>query len=434
MQPLFYSTGQVARLLGTTQTAIRLLCETGAIAAEMTPGGQWRVSAAEVERLKRQGLPPIPRPLPPDNAPPPGNGTNGRYGPAEPSSEPSDEVASAADEVAITRSKLEKRKIERDLEENEDWFRARTRRQAEAEAAERQKAEVRQAGQQRQKWMQEWLRYALNALPSGARREVEGEVHAEGLETLPPLQASHPEIITQRLVDAAVHRALRPWTRKQEVDRALQAGMSKLALDVRYGTQYAGLKQRAWEAAVAAVAKVRAEASYNEMETAAVQAVQPMVREYEHQKACEDIVRRVYISGATVAEEDAAKEAVREALAALPIGTAARQLEKAEETTLARYKAAVTARKEKARRESEEQARRNAAEWKAGMQLDHIALYLDEEYDYDDYAEVLRDADRLRPSIREALIEELLENPDMSGEEIRASIEDQIDDELDDDD
>jgi len=263
---------------------------------------------------------------------------------------------------------------------------------------------------------------------------VEGEVHAEVQEALSRLQPSQPEVITQRLVDAAVHRALRPWNRKQEIERAHQAGMNKLALDVRYRSEYAGLKQRAWEAVVAAVGKVRVEAGYNEMETAAVQAVQPMIREYEHQKACEDIVQRVYISGATGAEEDAAKEAVREALAALPIGAAARQLEQAEETALARCKAAITARKEKARRESEGQARRKTAEWKADMQLDHIALYLDEEYDYDDYAEVRRDADRLRPLIREALIEELLENPDMNGEEIRESIEEQIDDELDADD
>ena len=39
-----------------------------------------------------------------------------------------------------------------------------------------------------------------------------------------------------------------------------------------------------------------------------------------------------------------------------------------------------------------------------------------------------READRLRPLIREALIEELLENRAMTPEEIRESIEDQIDD------
>jgi excisionase family DNA binding protein len=64
MKGLFYSTGQVARQLGTTQATVRVLCENGLIAADTTPGGQWRIPASEVERLKRDGVPPIPRLLP----------------------------------------------------------------------------------------------------------------------------------------------------------------------------------------------------------------------------------------------------------------------------------------------------------------------------------------------------------------------------------
>src|SRR5258706_8890196 len=108
MQPLYYSTGQAARQLGTTLAAIRVLCENRAIAAETTPGGHWRVSASEVERLKRDGLPPIPRPLPTESAPPARNGPLGRNGHPEFQAEPSDEVLSAADQVTITRSLLEK--------------------------------------------------------------------------------------------------------------------------------------------------------------------------------------------------------------------------------------------------------------------------------------------------------------------------------------
>ncbi|MGD0773905.1 MAG: hypothetical protein ABSC05_13890 [Candidatus Solibacter sp.] len=431
MEPLFYSTGQVARQLGTTLATIRILCENRVLAAETTPGGHWRVPATEVERLKRDGLPPIPRPLPKEGTPPTSNGTSGRHGHPEFLAEPSDEVVSAADLVAITRSMLEKRKIDRELEENEDWFRDRQGRQAAAEAAERQRAEVKQAEQRRLLWMQQWTQYALNSLPYGARKEVEMEVHTMVQEALSELQPSQPVAITQRLVDAAVHRALGPWTRKQEMERALQAGMNKLSWNIRYGSEYAGLKQRAWEAAVAAVRKVREEASYNEMETAAVQAVQPMIREYEHQEACQRIVGRVYIYDATREEQEAAKEAVREALAALPIDAAAEQLEKAGETARAPYKAAVAMRKEKARLESEKQAQRRAVAWQADLQLSHIAQYLEDEYEFDGgYAAMRREADRLRPLNREALIDELVENPAMSAAEIRESIEGQIDDAL----
>jgi hypothetical protein len=83
----------------------------------------------------------------------------------------------------------------------------------------------------------------------------------------------------------------------------------------------------------------------------------------------------------------------------------------------------------KARLESEKRVQRRAVEWTADLHLDHIARYLEQEYDFDGgFREMRREADRLRPLIREALIDELLANPDMSAEEIRESIEDRIED------
>jgi len=121
-------------------------------------------------------------------------------------------------------------------------------------------------------------------------------------------------------------------------------------------SEYAPLKQRAWDAAAEAVCRVREEASDREMETATVQSVQPMIREYEHQQACKRIVGRVYIFDATREEQEAAKEEVWKALAALPIGAATKELEKAEETALTPHRAAVAQRKEKTRLELEKQA------------------------------------------------------------------------------
>jgi hypothetical protein len=161
-----------------------------------------------------------------------------------------------------------------------------------------------------------------------------------------------------------------------------------------------------------------------------VQAVQPMIREYEHRQACQRRVGRVYIFDATREEQEAAKEAVRKALAALPIGAEPRQMEKAEEVAVAPYKAAVATRKEQARLKSEEMTKRRAAASKADLQLDHIARYLEEEYEFDSNWEMRREAERLRPIIREELIDELLENPAMSYDEIQASIEDQVDEHI----
>ena len=57
--PPFFSTGQVARQLGTTAAAVRAWCENGVIAVKTTPGGHRRVPVSEVQRLRRDGLPPV---------------------------------------------------------------------------------------------------------------------------------------------------------------------------------------------------------------------------------------------------------------------------------------------------------------------------------------------------------------------------------------
>ena len=167
-----------------------------------------------------------------------------RHSPSESPAEPSYEVVSAADQVAITKSMLEKRRIDREIEENEDWFRDRQRRQATAEAVERQRTEDKLAEQRRLRWVHQWTQYALDSLPYDARRAVEMEVHTKVVEAFSVLQPTQPEAITQRLVDAAVHRAIGPWTRKQEIERALKAGMNNLA----------------WDAAVEALRRLREEA------------------------------------------------------------------------------------------------------------------------------------------------------------------------------
>ena len=316
MPPLFYSTGQVARQLGITQAAVRVLCDTGVMAFETTSGGQLRIPESEVKRFNRDGLPSIPRPLPAERTPSAKNGlVRHSDSPATVS-----EVASAADLVAVTRSVLEKRKIDREIEENEDWFVERQCQRAAEEAIERQKSEAKLAEQQRQRWLQQWILYAFNSVPTDAWRQVEIEVRAAVDATLSGVPTSQADAITKRLVDAAVHQAIRPWTRKQEIEQALNSAIDKLPWAVRNGREYVPLKLRASEAAVEALDRLREVASYQEMETVAVQAVQPVIRAYEHHEGCQRLLRRVYLFGATREEQEVAKEAVRKALAVLPIG------------------------------------------------------------------------------------------------------------------
>ena len=101
---LFYSTGQAATELKVTQAQIRALCESGAIETQVTPGGQWRLPKAEVDRLKADGIPPVPRPLPgADRRLSSASGNNGH--PALYAA-PSDQVIDAAEEVVVLENEV----------------------------------------------------------------------------------------------------------------------------------------------------------------------------------------------------------------------------------------------------------------------------------------------------------------------------------------
>ena len=149
-------------------------------------------------------------------------------------------------------NRLRKRRLEREVEETEDWFRNRARQQAAEEAVERRQAAAERAEQWRQGWRHEWTEYALNSMPFLAPREIRLDVHAAVEQTLASLDPGQPDHLTQRLVDAAVAKALRPRKRKEDLQRAIESAMGRLPAEVRYVSENAGLKQRAWEAAAAA--------------------------------------------------------------------------------------------------------------------------------------------------------------------------------------
>ena len=57
----YWRTAQAAAELEISAHHMRKLCEANLLEAERTEGGQWRIPAMqEVERLKKQGVPPIP--------------------------------------------------------------------------------------------------------------------------------------------------------------------------------------------------------------------------------------------------------------------------------------------------------------------------------------------------------------------------------------
>ena len=108
---LYYSTGQAARELGVSQDQIRQLCHGRVINAESTAGGQYRIAQAEVERLKRQGVPPAPRPMPVDPESEPQEGRGRR--PRGDVSDPDIREALRGDEVRVHELSLKAEQLRR---------------------------------------------------------------------------------------------------------------------------------------------------------------------------------------------------------------------------------------------------------------------------------------------------------------------------------
>src|SRR5580698_1670845 len=121
---LYFTTGQAAHQLGASQAQIRALCESGAVESESTRGGQYRIPAGEVERLKRAGLPTMPRPLPQEGAPAARSG-HMRHGHPQLLADPSEIAVTAAEDVVVSENLLRKRRIELELAEVDDQFQAR---------------------------------------------------------------------------------------------------------------------------------------------------------------------------------------------------------------------------------------------------------------------------------------------------------------------
>jgi hypothetical protein len=409
---------------------VRRLCEAGEIAAEITDGGQWKIPLAEVRRLQKEGVPPIPQPLPDEQdgeAPQESTDLEEIDGDGELDAE----VAAAASAVKIAGSHLEKRRLERETEEVEDWFREQRRLEFEREAAARQRAEAAQAEQRRREWMNGWIQHGLNSMPRDAPRETELEVHAAIEEVLAKLQCGESPVTVGRLVGAAVEKALAAWRRVQRRQEAIDAGVNQLPWEARLRPEFASLLLRAIEAASAAVSRCRSEATAAEMKLAAGQAVLPMLRDYEHHHTCQRLLQGIHLPGATREELEQARTAAKQALCSLSAGTSLKKLEEAKQSVLVKVAARIAQREKAHRLEAEERELRRDSERKAEVHLGHVERYLTKEYQFDGGPSAMREeARRLRVVVLETLVEDLMDEPDMSGEDIVERIEELIDDEL----
>jgi hypothetical protein len=374
MQSLYYSTGQIGRQLGTSQDAIRAMCQSGAIQAEITPGGQWRVSAAEVERLRREGLPTVPRPLPGESGPRTKNG-RGSHGHPALLAAPSDDVIGAAESVVVLENEVKALELRQRKEERLDWFRQRAREQAEERDAEdsekRARAAEEQYERQHEAWLQHWESHGLACLPYDAPPEVRIETHEAVRRRLESLRPTPADDVTRGLVEADVQIILNRWRREQEIEAVLiEARDRLLPYEARgsYG-ELTDWQVRAVRAVAGAIGELRDDATIEEMRAAAKHAVARIETDFQAHKAAQADAeqRQRIILLAPVPHElndhgrELAHKAIADALAKLPLGTSHDKLLAARGEALAPFRAIVDAwqanQQEQNRRQQEHQIR-----------------------------------------------------------------------------
>lgn len=288
------------------------------------------------------------------------------------------------------------------------------KRQAEV-AAERERARQIQIQHHRREWRDTWLAYALNSTPWRTPKEAENQIYAAVELALSRLDPDQPASLVKRLIGAAVQEALAPWRRAEKKEDALKSGLEQIPWAVKYNQEFADLRQRARSLVAESVDRLRPDATDWEVNESAKQAVEPVIREYEHRKSCQKLLSFISLPGATPEEFEDAREAVKMALSTLRIGSTQREMKKARDTALAPFQTMIAERDEHQRKRTERNLRRFTAELTSSAYLDRIRIYLNEVFEFDGgHPELIRTAERLREPVRRRIIKTLVDNPNMT--------------------
>ena len=428
----YYRTGQVSKLLKVSSYHIRRLCETGLIEAEFT-GQQWKIPAREVDRLRKQGVPPLPQLSQDDGEEAPQSPANidladfsNRFYDG-----PSRAVIQSVEQVAITENRLKRRRLEKDIEETEDFFRERQRRVNAEQAVERERVARLQSEHRRQQWADRWIQYALKAVPRDAPQQITLDVHQMVAEALERLQPNQPEYIVRRVVDAAEEKALARWKRLKNIGKIIDDAREKLPYRAKGYVEPTVWETRVLQESAAEITTLRKDATYEEIRAVAIKVTSRVGAEFEHIETCKQILSSVYLCGSTSEELEEAKQAVLKALGALPVTASRRELEKARDAALTPFLKAIAAREEQARVKREAEQNLSRAKSRVGWRLPHVHDYLrkleQQELEFEDVIDRWNTAEKLQAIIRQTLIEEVVHKPDLTDEQIETRIEKLVD-------
>ncbi len=273
------SAGEAARELGISVRTLRRLCSIEGLPSFKTPGGQIRVRRNDVDAY-RQGAVTQTAPI---------------------AGVSSGIVESKRESVQALNLEVQERRVKRELKRFDDEDAETERRretsdrivleqlrlQRERESQLREQEQQRAAAaRQRRQWVDGWMQFALQSIPQDAPQDVALDVRQAVEETLEDLVPTQPQSVVQRLVLAAVERGLKPWRRRQEIERAFREARKQLPALARsiipeMGSELTEWETRATQAARQAISCLSADASFEEIRAAAVEAGRRIAADYQ---------------------------------------------------------------------------------------------------------------------------------------------------------
>lgn len=403
MSALAYRTSVAAQILSTTPHTLRRLAKAGLIDAEQTPTGHFRFPFEEVERLRKEGLPPIPQAAPGPEEP---EEEQLRAMQAEMEPEPREDtpaVQEARETLKVVKTRVDIRKAELELEQTEDQFRERERQAArQRQADEQRKAEAQKASARKQ-WADDLLASTVRRLPYDCPPDVEESIASAARRVLSEYSPDDPQSVVSRLLNAAVERELAPYRREKMIEQAVEKAVGQLPISVRGFNRPTVQQIEALRLARQAILSSGEATGQQEMEAIARHAAQPLVKACERAediKAIMDSLAWWELGNATTEERKGAQEAVREALESSLKTATMSELQEIKERALKPHVKALGRRMEAARIEA-------LTNQLISDGLRHLSYVLCVGYEVDSETRVELKAD-LPDAIREAMeVEEL---------------------------
>jgi len=345
----YYRVGQAAEMLGATPHHVRVLCQRGLIpGVQTTSSGHYRIPESAIDKMARDGVPPIPA------------GTDhGRTAPGSPPSPPrssersglfaeaSEKVIEAQEDVVIAERRVKKRSLDLQLEEIEDRFREREAKAEEAEAKRQEAEEASRSEVEHRKWVDKWTQTGLAQLPWDYPTERRSEVIEKLRSKLTSGNAGQSDVLTWQVVKSIVAGFTRPWERAQDVERLVERSIPfELRSDL-------DLEQAAHEAAWKEIQRLGIDCNDRMLEGAVEQACKPLILQRRYRETCNRLVGGVWgeLPSAMSREIELAKHAVMEVLSTAETGTPPHKLEQMRDEALAPFKNVIRSRQDQETRE-----------------------------------------------------------------------------------